>query len=193
MAADLFMIIKDTVSPEGTRADNVAICQNIAILSIHDEPGGLAGGGKIGVKRACLAKMYRDHTFDDFFDSRLPLRRVSCGGHSVDDLHRVRLCLNIVYRAILGSRVTRRRHSVLLLQLFFGSFQCGNGACSSLGSSFAIGGHGRGERPNELRGDSGGSGMTLRKGWPGARAYSSLTCRHSKNSNKVSGDGNRGT
>jgi hypothetical protein len=153
-ATHLLMVVKHTVAPERTSANDVPIGHDVAILSIHHEPGSLGGKREIGVKGARLAEVDRHHTLDDSFYGGLPLWRVSRSRHGVHDWQRARLGLNVVHRAILRSSVSGCGHSVLLLQLLFWPFQSRSRACPSFESKFAIGRHsgGRsGTEPTRLR------------------------------------------
>jgi len=133
MAAHLFVIVKHTVAPEGTRADNMAICHNVPIFGVYDKTCSLAGGGQVGIKRAGLAEMYRDHTLDHLFDCGLPLRRVSCSRDSVDCGNGIRVGFNVVHGAILRSGIPGGRDSVLLLELLFRSSAADMGLFLRLG------------------------------------------------------------
>lgn len=69
------MVIKDTIAPERTSTNHMAIRQDIATLSIHDKSSSLAGHRSVGIKRAGLTEMDRDRTLHDLFNCRLPLER----------------------------------------------------------------------------------------------------------------------
>lgn len=69
----LLMVVKDAVSPEGPRANNMPVCQDVAPLGVHDKASGLGVQGWIGVEGAGLAEADGDDIPDDILDGELPL------------------------------------------------------------------------------------------------------------------------
>ena len=54
------MIVEDTVSPEGSSANDVSVGQDVTILSVDDEACGLAGQCRVRVECASLAEVDGD-------------------------------------------------------------------------------------------------------------------------------------
>ena len=82
---DLFVVIENTVAPERSRANNMAVRQDVSLFGVHDEARCLTRTGGIGVKRARLAEVNRDDFQDDSLDGGLPLGSVCLrGGESHD-------------------------------------------------------------------------------------------------------------
>jgi hypothetical protein len=72
----LLVIIEDTVSPERTGTNHMAIGQDVPTLCIHNKARSLAGHGEFRVERASLTEVNRNGTLHDFLNGSLPLRRI---------------------------------------------------------------------------------------------------------------------
>ena len=133
------MIIKNTIPPERTGADDVAVGQDITALRIHHKPSGLATHRQVRVKRARLTEMNGDDALHHRLNCSLPLGRIRLGRAKGNQTTRVLVILYIIDGAVGRGRVSRRQDGAFGLEVFRGTLGAGgDGAAFALCASVAV-------------------------------------------------------
>lgn len=149
------MIVKNTVTPEGSCTDYVSVGQDISLLGVDDEPGRLAAHGKLGVEGARLTEVYGHDALHHPFDRCLPLGRVCLGWPHGQHGCFVLLIFDIVDGAVGRSAVSGGQGRRLGLEMLRWPIRCCNGTALAFGTGLTVLLHAEGGR-EEPADESGG-------------------------------------
>lgn len=133
------MVVKDTVSPEGSRADHMSVGQDVTPLRIDHKPRRLAAHGQVRIEGAGLAEVDGHDALHHGLDRGLPLGRVGRGRPQGQHARVVLLVILDVVDGPVGRRgVSGRQLRGLGLEVFRGALSVRDGAVLALRAGLAV-------------------------------------------------------